>query len=145
MYNIYIYIYILYQYILAYRRKKTLRAITFQQHSSFTIFISETFQYNVDEQTTFCKHLKMLTLKTKNAMGLLRKLQNLLRRSTLITIYKAFVRPHLDYGDIIYGKAKNIFFHHKSTSKSISNEKFYQELSLDSLQLWCWFRKLPSF
>ena len=81
-------------------------------------------RHYVDEQPTFCKHLMMLTLKTKNVMGLLRKLQNLFRRSTLITIYKAFVRPHLDYGDIIYGKAKNISFHHKSTSKVTLTKSF---------------------
>ena len=81
-------------------------------------------RHYVDEQPTFCKHLMMLTLKTKNVMGLLRKLQNLFCRSTLITIYKAFVRPHLDYGDIIYGKAKNISFHHKSTSKVTLTKSF---------------------
>ena len=35
----------------------------------------------------------------------LRKLQNILPRQALITIYKAFVRPHLAYGDILYNKA----------------------------------------
>ena len=27
-----------------------------------------------------------------------------LPRKTLLTIYKSFVRPHLDYGDVIYNK-----------------------------------------
>ena len=30
------------------------------------------------------------------------KLQKTLPRPVLMTKYKAFVRPHLDYGDIIY-------------------------------------------
>ena len=30
-----------------------------------------------------------------------------------MTIYKAFVRPHLDYGDIIYDEAYNETFHQK--------------------------------
>ena len=39
--------------------------------------------------------------------GLLRKLQNTLPRTSLITIFKSFIRPHLDYGDIIYDGAYN--------------------------------------
>ena len=46
-------------------------------------------------------HLKMVSLNINKALGNLRKLQNLLPRSSLITIYKAFVRPHLDYDDIV--------------------------------------------
>ena len=34
-------------------------------------------------------------------------------RSALITIYNAFVRPQLDYGDTIYDEACNASFHHK--------------------------------
>ena len=42
------------------------------------------------------EHLKMVSLKISKTLGLLRKLQNLLTRSALITIYKAFVRLYLD-------------------------------------------------
>ena len=38
---------------------------------------------------------------------LLRKLQKLLTRSSLLTIYKSFIKPHLDYGNITYNKAYN--------------------------------------
>ena len=55
----------------------------------------------LDTKLTFDEHLKNISLKIKS-LGLLQKLQNLLPRSTPITIYKAFVRPHLDYGDILY-------------------------------------------
>ena len=47
---------------------------------------------------------------------LLRKLQNVLPRITFITIYKAFVRPHLDYGDILYDQAFNSSFNDRSES-----------------------------
>ena len=43
----------------------------------------------------------------------LRKLHNILPRSALRTIYKDFVRPHLDYGNIIYDQAYNATFHQK--------------------------------
>ena len=89
------------------------------------------------------KPLKMVTTKINKTIGLLRKLQNLLPRITLITIYEAFVRPRLDYGDILYDQAFNLAFHQKLDSikyrsclaisgamRGTSREKIYQELGL---------------
>ena len=47
---------------------------------------------------------------------MLQKLQNILRRLAPLTIYKCFIRPHLDSGDIIYDQAYNLSFHHKLES-----------------------------
>ena len=55
----------------------------------------------------------MVSLKISKTLGLLQKLHDLLPRSALITIYKAFVRPYLDYGKILYDQAYNMSFHHK--------------------------------
>ena len=55
----------------------------------------------LDSKLTFENHINMVTTKINKTIGLLRKLQNLLPRTNLIKIYKAFVRPHLDYGDIL--------------------------------------------
>ena len=49
----------------------------------------------LDSKLIFDKHLKIVTLKISKTLGLFRKLQNLLPRSALITVYKAFVRPYL--------------------------------------------------
>ena len=35
-------------------------------------------------------------------IGVIKRISNMLPRHSLITIYKAFVRLHLDYGDILY-------------------------------------------
>ena len=40
--------------------------------------------------------------KAMKGIGIIRKLSNVLPRKPLITIYKSFVRPQLDYGDLIY-------------------------------------------
>ena len=55
----------------------------------------------------------MILNKVNKTIGLLRKLQNILPRSALLTIYKTFIRSHLDYGDIIYDQAYNASFHQK--------------------------------
>ena len=47
----------------------------------------------------------------------MRPLQKILPRPVLMTIYKAFVRSHLDYGDVIYDEAYNEIFHQKLESK----------------------------
>ena len=91
-------------------------------------------------------------------MSDLRKLQPVLPRSALLTIYKAFIRPHLDYGDAIYDQAYNNSFHQKLESiqynaalaitgaiRGTSSEKLYQELGLESLQQRRWYRKLCIF
>ena len=46
---------------------------------------------------------------TNETIGLLHKLQNTLPGQVLITI----VRPHLDYGDILYDQAYNASFHQR--------------------------------
>ena len=40
--------------------------------------------------------------KANKGVGHIHKLAHVLPRQSLITIYKSFIRPHLDYGDIIY-------------------------------------------
>ena len=112
----------------------------------------------LDSKLIFDEHLKMVSLKISKTLGLLQKLHNLLPRSALNTIYKAFVRPYLDYGDILYDQAYNMSFHHKLESiqynaclaitgaiRGTSKENFYQELGLESLQLRRWYRKLKMF
>ena len=51
---------------------------------------------------SFEKYLETVHCKINKTIGLIRKLQNLLPKSALITLHKAFVRPHLDYGNILY-------------------------------------------
>ena len=70
----------------------------------------------LDSKLIFDEHPKVVSLKISKFLGLFRKLHNLLPRSALITIYKAFLRPFLDYGDILYDQAYNMAFHHKLES-----------------------------
>ena len=49
----------------------------------------------------FQGHLKNIYSKVNKTIGLLRKLHNTLPRLPLLTICKSFIRPHLDYGDVI--------------------------------------------
>ena len=104
---------------------------------------------------SFEKHLEIVLCKINKKIGLIPKLQNLLPRTALITLYKAFLRRHLDYGDVIYDQAHNASFHQKLESlqyndclaitgaiRGSSKEKLYKELGFESLQQRPWYRKL---
>ena len=112
----------------------------------------------LDNCLSFKDHLKMMLNKVNKTIGLLRKLHNILPRSVLLIIYKSFIRPHPNFGDIIYDQAYNASFHQKlellqynacvaitETIRGTSREKLYEELGLESLQLHPWFRKLSCF
>ena len=47
---------------------------------------------------------KMNYIKHIEGIGLIKRLYNYLPRKALIQIYKSFIRPHLDYCDVIYHK-----------------------------------------
>ena len=81
-------------------------------------------------------------------------------RSSLLTIYKTFIRSQLDYADIIYDQAYNSAFHDKlefiqynacfaitGAIRGTLTEKIYQglELGLESLKSRRWCRKLYHF
>ena len=55
----------------------------------------------LDSKLSFNEHINDLHQANKGA-GLLRKLQTILPRKSLLTIYKSFIRPFLDYADVIY-------------------------------------------
>ena len=112
----------------------------------------------LDSKLTFEDHHKTVSSKINRTIGLLHKLQYLLAREVLITIYKAFVRSHLDYGDVLFDQAFNTSSHDKleciqynaclvltGTRRGTSDEKFYQELGLESLQLRRWYRNYCTF
>ena len=96
--------------------------------------------------------------KVNKTTRLLHKLQNTLPRPSLLAIYKPFIRPHLDYGYIIYDEAYNASFQQKVESiqqnaavaiaasiRGTSKEKLFDELGLESLQHRRWYRKLFCF
>ena len=70
----------------------------------------------LENRLTFDKHLTNTLNKISKTIGLLPKLQSILPRPALLTIYKCFIRSHLDYGDIIYDQGYDLSFHQKLES-----------------------------
>ena len=76
-------------------------------------------------------------------------------RKSLLTIYKAFFGPLVDYGDIIYDQPQNESFYDKlesvqykaplaitGTIQATSCDKLYQELGIESLKSRRWYKYL---
>ena len=85
----------------------------------------------------------------------MKKLSLTLSRNSLLTIYKTFVRPILDYADIIYDKPLTESFKDKlemvqynaalvitGTVKDASRDRIYRELGLESRDERRWSRNI---
>ena len=110
---------------------------------------------HLDEKLNFNHHVKEKIAKANKGIGLIYKLAHVLPRQSLLTIYKSFIRPHLDYGDIIYDQPNNESFCNliekvqynaalaiTGAIKGTSQLKIYNELGIESLKFRRWFRRL---
>ena len=109
----------------------------------------------LDEKLNFKRHIDNAILKFDKGISVIKKLRHGLPRKSLITIYKAFLRPLIDYGDIIYDQLQNESFCEKLESvqykaalaipgaiQGTSREKIYLELRLESLKNRRWYKRL---
>ena len=121
---------------------------TTQKHLGLTLDHKLTFQYHVNEKIK----------KAMKGIDLLRKLQSILPWTSLLAIYKSFIRTHLDYDDVVYNQPSNEAFSNKLETvqynaalaitggiKGTSREKLYQEFGLEYLQQRREMRRLSIF
>ena len=100
----------------------------------------------LDSKLDFNENINNKIIKCNKIISAMKKLLLTLWRKTLLTIYKSFVRPNLDYAYIIYDNPLNQSFKNKLekvwyrvalvisvTFKGISREHLYEELGLDFL------------
>ena len=108
----------------------------------------------LDNKLTF-KKVKDKLNKAYFGVGEIERLRDILPCNFLVTIYKSFIRPHLDYGDVIYDQPNNDSFSDKieqlqykaclaitGAIQGTSRECLYNELGLESLSSRRWCRKL---
>ena len=100
----------------------------------------------LDKRLNFTEHIKSKISKCDKLIGIIKKLSISFPRNALLRIYKSFIRPHLDYTDIIYDKPNNASFKTKIENvqyrvciaitgviQGTSRERLYRELGLESL------------
>ena len=99
----------------------------------------------LDKRLAFDRHVEEMILRANKGVGLITRLRRYLPRNSLLTIYKALIRPHLDYGDVVYDYPGNASFMQKLESvqynaslaitgcfRGTSRDKLYSELGLES-------------
>ena len=122
----------------------------------------------LDSKLSFSAHIKSAISKTRRGIGLLKPFSQYLSRHTLSNLYKLYVRPYLDYGDVIYHiPAKVCEFSNNiiltnlmekiesvqySTALAVTGawrgkscEKIYAELGWESLSSRRWSRRMTLF
>ena len=128
--------------------KKTNHPTLYFNNSSIAQFpVQKHLGLYLDERLSFNYHINEQIKKASKSIGVLRNLQNILPRTSLLTIYKSFIRPLLDYGDVIYDQPQNESLCDKIESvqynaalaitgaiRGTSKEKLYQELGLEHLR-----------
>ena len=101
----------------------------------------------LDEKLNFNTHIKEKIGKASKGIGVIKKLFKSVPRNALLTIYKLFVRPHLDHGDIVYDQHNNESFISKleqgqynaalaitGAIKCVLHSNLYNQLGLESLE-----------
>ena len=107
------------------------------------------------KKPNFKEHIDSAILKVNRGIAVTKELGYSLPRKSLITLYKALLRPLLDYGDIIYDQPHNESVCEKRESvqykvalaitgaiQGTSRQKIYQELGLESLRARRWYKRL---
>ena len=56
----------------------------------------------LDHKLDFQSHIREVILKARRGIGLIKYLSKYVSGEVLDQVYKLYIRPHLDYGDIIY-------------------------------------------
>ena len=64
----------------------------------------------LDKRLAFDRHIEEMILRANKGVGLITRPRRYLPRNSLLTIYKAFIKPHLDYADVVYDYPGNASF-----------------------------------
>ena len=115
----------------------------------------------LDSKLDFKSHIREAILKARKGIGLIRFLSKYMLLDALDQLYKLYVRPHLDYGDIIYHKydpcmSLDITERLEQTQYSAalavtgawggtSRQRLLNELGWENLYNRRWFRHLCHF
>ena len=97
--------------------KKTLQPpLNFNNNFAKQVQFQKYLGVYLDNRLDFREHFQNIFKMVNRTISLLRKLQNNLSKAPLVTIYKFFIRSHLDYGDILYDQMFDNSFHKKLRS-----------------------------
>ena len=113
--------------------------------------------FHLDSRLNFAKHITEAVRKATKGLSLLKYLSKYVPRQTLDLSYKLYVRPHLDYGDVIYHNQREDLMNlveqvqYKAALivtgcwQGTSRVKLYDELGWESLSERRWGRRMTLY
>ena len=111
----------------------------------------------LDETLNLAEHIKEATIKARRGIGIIRFLSKYVHRDVLDQMYKLYVKPHLDYGDVVYhNQNSSLMSKLESTQyaaalavggtwRRTSTYKLFEELGWGPLAHRRWYRRLCLF
>ena len=115
----------------------------------------------LDSRLSFRGHIREAILKARRGIGIIRYISKYVSRNVLGQVYKLYVRPHLDYGDITYHrydpdmrlsvtKRLEQTQYHAALAvtgawRGTNRQKLYDELGWEDLYHRRWCRRLCHF
>ena len=115
----------------------------------------------LDSKLDFQSHIKEAILKARRGIGLMRHISNYVSRDVLNQMYKLYVRPQLDYGDIVYHRHDPEMLQSFTRKleqtqylaasavtgawRGTNRQRLYEELGWESLYQRRWYRRLCHF
>ena len=111
----------------------------------------------LDSKLNFSKHIREAVGKATKGLSIMKYLSRFVSRKVLDLTYKLYVRPHLDYGDVIYHNQRNDLMdlveqvQYKAALivsgcwQGTSRVKLYDELGWESLADRRWGRRMTLY
>ena len=115
----------------------------------------------LDSKLNFQSHIREAIMKARRGIGIIRYLSRTVSRDVLDQVYKLHVRPHLDYGDIIYHRfdpnmsldlTRKLEQTQYSAALAVTGawrgtnrQRLYEELGWENLHERRWYRRLCHF
>ena len=112
----------------------------------------------LDDKLNFQSHVKEAILKARRGIGLVRYLSKHVSRHVLDQMYELYVRPHLDYGDVVYHEydpemkldtTKRLERTQYSAALAVtgawrgtSRQRLFEELGWESLYQRRWYKRM---
>ena len=112
---------------------------------------------HLDSRLNFAKHITEAIRKATKGLSLMKYLSKYVSRKVLALTYKLYVRPHLDYGDVIYHNQRDDLMklieqvQYKAALivtgcwQGTSREKLYEELGWEPLDQRRWGRRMTTW
>ena len=93
------------QVIFSHRKSKPIHPpLTFNGSEVVTLNEHKHLGFFLDSALSFLRHTKEIIINSRRGVGIIRFMSEYVSRNILDQMYKLYVRPHLDYGDLIYHK-----------------------------------------